>query len=149
MFRRIRAANILGKGFISCLCTEFCIKRYRGSRSDSWEQKQMEVWLSIHKVHLFTTKMRDGWHFLLRVSPFQAVFFLFFICTQTSHYCIYTKWQLQKCYLMSSSTLSRKREFLFHLNTKTATSASKDRTVVAVVFADKSRSACLLKEAWR
>lgn len=59
MFRRIRAANILGKGFISCLCTEFCIKRYRRSRSDNWEQKQMEVWLSIQSSPIYNKD--EGW----------------------------------------------------------------------------------------
>lgn len=161
MFRRIGAANTLGKGFISFLYRILHQLLQGISCLDNWEQKQMAVRLIFHTIQLFTTTMRDGWQFLLRKpaeSRFAAiktsachhsrlVFFLY-LHTDITLLCLH-KVAAPSVFWWVHPSLSAEKGNSYSVYTKTATSASKDWAVVTVVFADKSRSACLLKEAWR
>lgn len=127
MFRRIGAANTLGKGFISFLYRILHQLLQGISCLDNWEQKQMAVRLIFHTIQLFTTTMRDGWQFLLRKpaeSRFAAIKTsachhsrLVFLSAYRHHITLPTQSGSSKCFLMSSSIfISRKREFLFRLH---------------------------------
>lgn len=110
-----------------------------------WKQTQ-KVQLIVYTIHLFTRKMRDGWHSLQK-KPERRLAAIKTVCHHSR--IVFFK-------LHTDITLSTRRstpkvfsEESIHPGQQKNGISSPHTATVTVVFADKSGSVCLLKVAWR